>query len=206
MTITLIDYGMGNLQSVRNALMHLGQSVHVARSPADISAATKLVFPGQGACGYAMSHLKSTNLLGPILNAIESGVPFLGICLGFQLLFAYSEEDGGQKTFGILPGTVRYFNEPGLKVPQMGWNTLSVSQTNAPTSCVGIQPDDYVYFVHSLYATGVPDQMVASRATYGTTDFVAAVEQNNVWGTQFHPEKSGHVGHTILRNFIAFNP
>ncbi len=200
MTITVIDYGVGNLQSVKKAFEYLGETVVFATHSKDIYRANKIVFPGQGACGHALSYLRQNELVNPLLECIDNGIPFLGICLGFQLLFRFSQEDGGQNTLGLLSGSVNYFQGAGLKVPQIGWNSLTLSNKN-DKSLAGIQTGDCVYFVHSLYATDVNPNVVTATATYGATNFVASICQNNLWGMQFHPEKSGEVGITILENF-----
>jgi imidazole glycerol phosphate synthase glutamine amidotransferase subunit len=201
MTITIVDYGVGNLKSVQKAVEHLGESVLVTDNPDDIRRATKLIFPGQGACGHAMSYLKSKKLIDPIVQFIESQNPFLGICLGFQLLFDFSEEDGGQETLGIIPGVVKRFSEVQLKVPQMGWNTLMITRDSKSLS--GVHSGEYVYFVHSFYVADVDSSFVTSTGCYGDTPFVASICKGSLWGMQFHPEKSGQVGLTILENFIA---
>jgi imidazole glycerol-phosphate synthase subunit HisH len=189
MTITILDYGVGNLKSVQKAFEYLGESTLITNDPEDINCATKLVFPGQGACGQAMVYLKSKHLIQPVTQFIRRGRPFLGICLGFQLLFDCSEEDGGQETLGLISGQVKRFSEPNIKVPQMGWNVLNES-------------GDYVYFVHSFYVTGVDSDIVTSTTTYGETTFVSSICQDNMWGMQFHPEKSGDVGLRILADFV----
>ena len=204
MTITILDYGVGNLKSVQKAFEYLGESTLITNDPEDINNATKLVFPGQGACGQAMVYLKARYLIEPVTQFIRCGRPFLGICLGFQLLFDSSEEDGGQDTLGLISGQVKRFSEPNLKVPQMGWNILNIKKGigNQGPCFSRCRSGDYVYFVHSFYATDVDSKVVTSTATYGETTFVASVCQDNMWGMQFHPEKSGDVGLCILADFV----
>jgi glutamine amidotransferase len=193
--IGILDYGMGNLASVERAFRHLGASVRVQDHLEGID---KLVIPGVGAFAKAMEQIKP--LKPEIQKWASSGQPLMGICLGEQLLFETSEEL--QETVGleILPGRVRYFEPtPGIKIPHMGWNTLDV--TSGSKAMSGVQPGDQVYFVHSLYVEASDPQIVAATSVHGTK-FVAAVEAGSVWGTQFHPEKSGEVGLNILNNFI----
>ncbi|MBZ0214734.1 MAG: imidazole glycerol phosphate synthase subunit HisH [Nitrospirae bacterium] len=194
--IVVLDYGMGNLKSVKKAIDFLGYDSRIQN---DLQGATKLIIPGVGAFAEAMKHL------APFREEIEafanSGRPVMGICLGQQLLFEHSEEHGGSEGLGLLPGVVRYLPRlEGLKVPHMGWNTLQVRDR---VLFEGIDPGSQVYFVHSLYTECVEQADIAATSTYGI-EFPAAVRRENVWGCQFHPEKSGIIGLAILRNFLAW--
>ncbi|MCW5940940.1 MAG: imidazole glycerol phosphate synthase subunit HisH [Fimbriimonadaceae bacterium] len=194
--IVVLDYGMGNLRSVEKAIDFLGYPCSVQPT---LTGATKLVIPGVGAFAKAMEHL------GPLADEIRafarSGNPLLGICLGQQLLFDESEEMGRARGLGLLPGRVRYLPKTeGLKVPHMGWNALKVRDK---IFLSGIDPGSQVYFVHSLYTDCEDPDCVAATTEYGI-EFPAAVRRDNVWGTQFHPEKSGIIGLAILRNFLAW--
>lgn len=193
----ILDYGMGNLGSVAKAIAFLG---HECRIQPDLRGATRLIIPGVGAFGAAMERL------APLRDAIrgfarQEGKPVLGICLGQQLLFTESEEFGLRPGLDLIPGCVRYFPPTaGLKVPHMGWNALEIVRTDGPLSPV--QSGDQVYFVHSLYTECENPDHVAGTSAHGLT-FAAAVQAGAVWGTQFHPEKSGAVGLRILASFLA---
>lgn len=195
--ITILDYGMGNLRSVEKAIEALGFQVRVTANLDED--ATRLVIPGVGAFGAAMERLL------PMRDAIRdfaaSGKPLLGICLGQQLLFDSSEEYGEHEGLGLVPGRVRYLpKDRGLKVPHMGWSPLSFRQPDGLGS--GSHDGDQVYFVHSLYTECADPADIAATADYGL-EFPAAIQRGNVWGAQFHPEKSGDVGLKMLRNFLT---
>jgi len=193
--ITILDYGMGNLRSVEKAIQHLGFDCRVT---SDLAATEKLVIPGVGAFGAAMERIKP--LRSEIRSFAASGQPVLGICLGQQLLFDRSEELGEHEGLGLIPGRVRYLpSGAGLKVPHMGWSPLTLVQKNGLGS--NVNDGESVYFVHSLYTECEEPCDVAATATYGVT-FPAAVQRANVWGAQFHPEKSGDVGLRILKSFL----
>ncbi len=194
--ITIIDYGEGNLGSVEKALLHVGSEARVSSSPGDLLDADGVVLPGVGAFDDCIKGLRQRELEGPIKEVIAAGKPFLGICLGMQLLFASSEE-GQLPGLGVLPGRVVRFGHE-LKIPQIGWNQI-VKKAPAP-HLEGVEDGAWVYFVHSFYA--VPDDagIIATTTDYGL-DFCSAVWQGNVFATQFHPEKSQTVGLTILDNF-----
>lgn len=204
--IAIVDYGMGNLRSVQKALQQVGQDATITADAAVIARARKVVLPGVGAFGAAVVNLERAGLKAPVLDAIASGRPFLGICLGLQLLFAEGEEMGRHAGLGVIPGKVVRFPEEmraedrPLKIPHIGWNALRVRSDSRLLR--GLPPGARVYFVHSYY--GVPDNPAWTAATcdYGI-EFCAAVEQGNVFATQFHPEKSGDVGLRILRNFAT---
>jgi imidazole glycerol-phosphate synthase subunit HisH len=196
-TIAVLDYGIGNLRSAERALTHVGAAARLVTDPADVEGAAGIVLPGVGAFGPCADALARTGLGPAALAAIDAGVPFLGICVGFQLLYEGSEEAPGQAGLGVLSGTVRRL-PPSVKVPQMQWNALALLRPSGLLAGVGEGP--WVYFVHS-YAPEVGAETVATCDYGGTT--VAAAETDGVWGTQFHPEKSGATGLAILANFVA---
>ena len=196
--IVIVDYGMGNLRSVEKAFEKAGARVAVSAKPSEIRDADKLVVPGVGAFGHAMRELKKRGLIGPIREKIESGAPYLGLCLGLQLLFSSSEE-GSEKGLGILRGSVRKF-KGSMKVPHMGWNSLKFSEKNCPIF-KGVGPRDYFYFVHSFYAVPEKKTDVVATTSYGKP-FCSAVWKDNIFATQFHPEKSQMVGARVIRNFV----
>jgi len=195
--IAIIDYDMGNLRSVQKGFEKVGASASITRDPGVIAAASRLVLPGVGAFGVCMEKLEGYNLIGPIKEFIASGRPFLGICLGLQLLFEESVEFGSRQGLGILRGKVLRFPAGDLKVPHMGWNSVELQKDSRLME--GIEDGSYFYFVHSYYVEP------ASGVTLGTTGygltFTSAVETGNVFATQFHPEKSQNAGLRILKNF-----
>ena len=198
--IAVIDYGAGNLLSVVKALRHLGCQCEVTADPAVLAAADGAILPGVGAFGDAMGQLRSRGLEEPIRAFAASGRPFLGICLGLQILFESSEESPGAAGLGLLKGKIlRIPGDTGLKVPHMGWNSLNLAGESALFQGVGEEP--YVYFVHSYYLQA-EEEIVTATAEYGVT-IHAAVEKDNLMACQFHPEKSGDVGLKILANFAA---
>lgn len=196
--IAIIDYGAGNLQSVEKALRHIGCSCQVADSPALLAQAEAAVLPGVGAFGEAMAALRRQGLDQAIREFAASGRPFLGICLGLQVLFETSEESPGVQGLGLLPGKIlRLPGDAGLKIPHIGWNSLTLDRPGWLLK--GLEPEPYVYFVHSYYLRA-PEDLVTARARYGA-DIHAAVERGNLAACQFHPEKSGGTGLKILENF-----
>lgn len=196
--IAVIDYGVGNLYSVEKAFAQLGAEAVVTSDPAVIAGADKVVLPGVGAFGDCMNNLAEYNLIEVIRQVIARGTPFLGICLGLQLLFAGSEEDPGVPGLGILPGMVRKIVAPGLKIPHMGWNSLDF---HAPSPLfAGLPQAPYVYFVHSYHAVPDDPALITASTDYGGS-VTAAVGRGRLQAVQFHPEKSGAVGLQILRNF-----
>jgi len=206
--ITIIDYGMGNLRSVSKALESLGASVRISSDPREVAEADKVILPGVGASPAAMQELMRRKLVEPIKAAVASGKPYLGICLGLQLLFERSEEGEGATCLGILPGVVRKFTlHSTLKVPHMGWNQVvrsPQSVVRSQTACPLLKriPDgSFFYFVHSYYAQPTDPSMVALEADYGGR-FAAMVWRDNLYATQFHPEKSQAVGLKLLENFV----
>ncbi len=199
--IALIDYGSGNIRSVQNALRHEGAEVELVSDPARLDSAAAVVLPGVGAFGDCVNGLQTRGLWEPMKEWLGSGKPFLGICVGYQLLFDESEETPGIRGFGHFSGRVKKFGTPGLKIPQIGWNNLELTQPADPL-WQSLPRDPYVYFVHSYFPEPEDDSIVTSRATYGET-FAASVARGSVFAVQFHPEKSQAVGLGILRNFIA---
>ena len=197
--IAVIDYGMGNLYSVEKALVSLGAEVKVTSDPEVIASADGVILPGVGAFGDCMANLQKAGLVATIENVCRSDKPFLGICLGLQLLFEGSEEDPGVKGLGIFPGLVRKINAPGLKIPHMGWNSLFYK---TPTQLfAGLAEQEHVYFVHSYHAVPLDAGLITAHCDYGG-EVVAAVGRANIQAVQFHPEKSGRIGLEILRNFV----
>ncbi|CCO09239.1 imidazole glycerol phosphate synthase subunit HisH [Desulforamulus hydrothermalis] len=196
--IAVIDYGMGNLRSVQKAFQRVGCQAEIVRDPAAVAAARAVVLPGVGAFRDAMANLQSAGMVEAIHRVVAAGRPFLGICLGLQLLFESSEEFGHHRGLGIFPGTVKRFPEGELKVPHMGWNQVSV--TNASPLMEGIPDRSAFYFVHSYYVEPADPRLVIASADYGLT-FAAVVGRQNVYGIQFHPEKSSTLGLRILENF-----
>lgn len=203
--VSVIDYGRGNLGSVAKALEVAGGEVRVVKDRAEVLAADRIVLPGQGAFADCMTTLASRGLLEGVREKIEGGTPYLGLCLGLQILFEHSEEHGGKEGLGIIPGRVIRFPDPGftqLKVPHMGWNSIRKEREAGLFS--RIPQEEYFYFVHSYFAQLTPDNRnwVAATTDYGT-NFISAVSKDNVHATQFHPEKSQSAGIRLLENFLA---
>jgi len=200
--IAIIDYGMGNLRSVQKSFHFIGYEAEISSDKDFILNADAVVLPGVGAFADAMNNLDKNGMIDVVKNVIDSGKPFLGICLGMQLLFDYSEE-GGQncKGLGILGGAIKLLPFGNLKVPHMGWNCLEISQQSPLFN--GIRKKPYVYFVHSYYLDADDNDIVIASANYGI-NFAVAVQKGNVFATQFHPEKSGEVGLGMLKNFATY--
>jgi glutamine amidotransferase len=199
--IAIIDYGMGNLRSVQKGLERVGYAAEVTRDPARIEAAAGVVLPGVGAFGACMDNLRAYGLIDMVRRVITRGTPFLGICLGMQLLFDESEEFGRVPGLGIFPGrVVRFPDMPGLKVPHMGWN--QIRKQGAPPHLRGIDNGAFVYFVHSYYVVPADPGLTATTTEYGI-EFASAIARDNVFAAQYHPEKSQTVGLKILENFGA---
>jgi glutamine amidotransferase len=198
--VVIMDYGMANLRSVQKAFERVGCAAEVSSDPGRAADARKLVVPGVGAFRDAIARLRETGLDRVIATHVRSGKPFLGICLGMQLLFTRSHEDGLYAGLELFPGdVVRFPEQPGLKVPHMGWNTLRLSRPNCPLFA-GLPRDPAVYFVHSYFPAPADRGLLAAESDY-PGPFCAAVWKENVYATQFHPEKSQEVGLTMLRNF-----
>jgi imidazole glycerol-phosphate synthase subunit HisH len=200
--IALLDYGSGNLRSVHKALVKVGGPVRVVTGPADLANADAAVLPGVGAFDDCMQALQKQDLLEPIRQFIRSGKPFLGICVGYQALFERSEEFNSKMPgLGVFRGSVvRFAEQPGLKVPQIGWNQLENIRPGCPLFR-GVRDASYAYFVHSFFPKPLDPEIVACRTTYGES-FASAVWRDNIFATQFHPEKSQHLGLQLLGNFV----
>lgn len=199
--IAIIDYDAGNLKSVQKALAYLGEESVITRDAGEILRADRVILPGVGAFGVAMDQLRRFSLDQVIHEVCQKGTPFLGICLGLQLLFEGSEESQGVEGLGILPGSiVKIPDAPGLKIPHIGWNSLHLQHEGRLFA--GIPEQSCVYFVHSYYLKAREPEIVKATTEYGVTVH-ASVEQGNVFACQFHPEKSSDVGLQILRNFAG---
>ena len=200
--IALLDYGSGNLRSVHKALLKVGADVHIAQRPEEMREAYGAVLPGVGAFDDCIRALEKQGLLEASRDFIQSGRPFLGICVGYQALFEKSEEfNSCAAGLGIFKGSVvRFSNGNGLKVPQIGWNQLDILRPSCPLF-QGVENGSYVYFVHSFFPKPADSSLVATKTNYGET-FASAIWKDNVFATQFHPEKSQNVGLQLLKNFV----
>lgn len=198
--IALIDYGSGNIRSVSKALTREGADVRLVSEAAELENADAVVLPGVGDFGDCVRNIRSRGLRQPLQDWLAADRPFLGICVGYQLLFDSSEESPGENGFGFFAGEVKRFCTPGLKVPQIGWNNLEFAGEDK-TLWTGLPENPFVFFVHSYFPSPKDDSVVTARTTYGET-FAASAGRGRVAGVQFHPEKSQDVGLTILRNFI----
>lgn len=200
MMIAIIDYGAGNIQSVSKALKHIGCDCFITNKKDEILSADGAVLPGVGSFGDTVDSLNKYGIKEAVIEFINSGKPFLGICLGLQLLFPGSEESEGAVGLGIFDGTITKIpSGDGLKIPHMGWNSLKITKDSRLFK--GIEENPYVYFVHSYFLNSADKSIVAAQTEYGVT-IDAAVEKDNVFATQFHPEKSGNTGLKILKNFV----
>lgn len=200
--IAVVDYDMGNLHSVCKGLENVGAVPKITDSPAIIEQADAVVLPGVGSFDPAMQNLRSRNLIEPIKRAIASGKPFLGICLGLQILFESSEE-GVEPGLGVIAGKVRRFrSEPGLTIPHMGWNQLQFTQANL-SLWQNLPSDPWVYFVHSYYVDPVDLEVRSAIVTHGSQNVTAAIAKDNLMAVQFHPEKSSSTGLQMLSNFVS---
>lgn len=195
--IAIVNYGMGNLRSVQKAFEHVGATAAIVDSPKEIEKAERVVLPGVGAFGDAMQNLKMADLIAPIVKAISDGRPFLGICLGLQLMFSQSEEMGQHRGLDILPGTVNRFPQ-GERVPQIGWNEVRIQRET--TLLEGVPDRSYFYFVHSFFVAPNQSDDAIGITDYGI-DYVSIAGNGRAFGVQFHPEKSQDVGLKILKNF-----
>jgi len=201
--IAIIDYGAGNLQSVSNAVGYIGAPYLVTSEPGEITAADAVILPGVGAFGQAMNEINARGMAEAIKEAARSGKPFLGICVGMQLFFEESEENPGMPGLGLLAGrVVKFRGQDSLKIPHMGWNQIEVVKKSRLLD--GLPSGSYMYFVHSYCALSGDRAEVSATSRYGM-DFDAAVEVGGLFGVQFHPEKSGTAGMSILRNFIKLS-
>lgn len=202
--IALIDYGSGNIRSVINALRHQQADVELVSDPARLAGAEAVVLPGVGAFGDCVQGLQSRGLWEPVSEWLAADKPFLGICVGYQMLFEESEESPGMKGFGFFPGKVKRFSSTDLKIPQIGWNQLEIVDRAHPL-WRGLPRRPHVYFVHSYFPEPLDASIITARSTYGET-FAASTARGRVAGVQFHPEKSQAVGLGILGNFAASIP
>ena len=198
--IAVVDYGAGNLHSIQRALERQGLAVRIIDAPGALDGAQALVVPGDGAFGPAMARLRALGFVNPLRSYVRAGRPFLGVCLGMQLLFEQSEEGGVHEGLGILPGHVVRLPD-GVKIPHMGWNQLRLLHPSPLLE--GVEAEAYVYFVHSFHPVPDDPALVAATTEYGG-DIAAVVGRQNLWATQFHPEKSGPVGIQILANFARW--
>lgn len=201
MKIAIVDYDMGNLHSVCKALEYAGAETVITHVPAELASADAIVLPGVGSFDPAVKKIRDRDLEQPLKDIIASGKPFLGICLGLQILFDRSDE-GHEAGLGIIPGSVRKFQpEPNLTIPQMGWNQLDLSQPNCPL-WGQLDTTAWVYFDHSYYVEPSQSSVSAAMVTHGSQTITAAIAQNNIMAVQFHPEKSSTTGLQILANFV----
>jgi len=203
--IAIVDYKAGNLTSVRLALEHLGVECAITRDPDAIVNADRVIFPGDGAAASAMEHLNELGLVAPLTTAVEKGTPVLGICLGTQVICDHSDEDGGVDCMGLLPGNVKRFQpkDPLCKIPQMGWNTMRFTRSHPLFK--GVEDDSEFYFIHSYYPVPSTDNYIMGETEYADVTFAAAVGKDNLFATQFHPERSGRIGMQLLKNFTEWD-
>jgi glutamine amidotransferase len=206
MSVSIIDYGMGNLRSVQKGFEKIGAQAKVINTPQQVADAEAIVLPGVGAFKNCLENLDSLKLITPIIRSIKSGKPFLGICLGLQILFTESEEFGSTSGLDIIKGKVIRFktntcdNTPHLKIPHMGWNSISIKKEGPYLE--GIENETYLYFVHSYYVKPENEKVIATTTDYGV-EFVSSILKDNIFACQFHPEKSQKAGLKILENFTA---
>lgn len=200
--IAIIDYGVGNLFSVEKAFASLGAEVEITNNPAQIKAAEKLVLPGVGAFGDCMKNLADSGLIPLLKEEVAAGKPLLGICVGLQILFDGSAESPETQGLGFISGQVKKIQAEGLKVPHMGWNRLHIAEPRCKQDLfAGLKQDkEYVYFVHSYFAVPDDNSVITATTDYGER-LTAAIQKDNIFATQFHPEKSGDVGLKIIKNF-----
>lgn len=201
--IAIVDYGVGNLYSVEKAFAKFSDDVILTQSADVIDKADKVVLPGVGAFGDCMKNFKASGLMDAVMHAVENNKPVMGICVGLQIMFEGSEESPDVKGLGIFKGMVRKINAPGLKIPHMGWNSLTINEnTHVDINLFkNIRKSPYVYFVHSYHAMPEDKSIILATSVYGE-EITAAVGKNNVIATQFHPEKSGDIGLSIIKNFV----
>jgi glutamine amidotransferase len=201
--IAIIDYNVGNLHNLKNALDYQGIPNAIVTTAEEVARAERIILPGVGAFRPAMEHLRQAGMVAIVKERVAAGVPFLGVCIGMQLLFDESEEDGLHQGLGLIAGRVVRFGGKGLKVPQIGWNQVAFKRPDPLLE--GVADGSYFYFVHSYYAAPRHEGDVLGWADYGES-FPAIVRRGNVWGAQFHPEKSQNAGLRLLKNFSALQP
>ncbi|MBT8038163.1 MAG: imidazole glycerol phosphate synthase subunit HisH [Verrucomicrobiae bacterium] len=204
MKVGIVDYGRGNIRSVENAFLAIGADVVLITRPEEMADITHLVVPGQGEFGDCAANLKKQGMFAPIQQWAAENKPYLGICVGYQLVFEQGEESPDTRGLGILPGTVKRFPDVGLKIPHMGWNAVHPTDPDHPIWS-GMPDDPYFYFVHSYYPEPTEQNHIAASCDYALP-FAAAAIRGNLVATQFHPEKSQHNGLQLLRNFLAMSP
>ena len=204
--ITLIDYNAGNLTSVRLALEAVGETADVTGDPDVVRRASRIIFPGVGAARSAMDYLEQSGLREAVSEVVKTGVPFMGICLGMQILLDHSEEDDGTCTFGLIPGEVKKFtpNDSAIKVPEIGWNNVKIERPHPIFD--GVFDEDEFYFVHSYYPVPLNPEHWIGSTQYASVSFASVIGRDNLIATQFHPEKSGKIGLRMIENFIKWNP
>lgn len=206
MRVGIIDYGGGNLRSVANALLALGQEPLIVASPSDVGEATHLILPGQGAFGDCMERLRERGLVSLLEDWIAADRPYFGICVGYQILFDQSDEAPGVDGIGVVRGIVRRFrDETNLKIPHMGWNAALSIYGQSPV-WTGLGDEPYFYFVHSYFPEPEDPSVVVAQTTYGSQTFASAVERGRMFACQFHPEKSQDTGLHLIRNFLGICP
>jgi len=197
--VVIVDYGMGNLLSVQKAFLSMGVDAEISNDPRKIVKAKGIVLPGVGAFADAMKNLKAAGADDAIRNAVLKGVPFLGICLGLQLIFSVSFEDGEHKGLNMVPGEVRRL-PGGVKVPHMGWNQIKIKNKRECPILKDIEDESFFYFVHSFYVNPLNEEVIVATTEYGI-EFCSVISEKNIFGVQFHPEKSSLLGLRILKNF-----
>lgn len=198
--IVVVDYGMGNLKSVENSALRLGEKVKISDCLTIVKKAKKIIFPGVGHFGRAVKELKKRKLFNLLRQRIDEGVPFLGICLGMQLLLEKSQEAIGVKGLGVIEGEVKKFRAKKLIVPHMGWNQVKINKEKE-VLFKGVKDESYFYFAHSYYCKLKQNKSIASTTDYGNK-FASSLHQDNVWAVQFHPEKSQKIGLKVFNNFL----
>ncbi len=207
LNIVVVDYKMSNIFNIRHVFSHLGYEVRLSSSAAELKSADALVMPGVGAFGEAMTNLHQLDLIQPIKEFIAAGKPFLGICLGLQLLFSKSYEFGVHEGLNIIAGEVLKFPEVServpLRVPHVGWNQIVASRPWSNTALMHLRSHEFVYFLHSYYARPKNKQCILSTTTYGGVSYCSSIQKDNIFALQFHPEKSGTVGLLILKNWLS---
>jgi len=203
--ITIVDYRAGNLTSVRLALEHIGVACEITNEPSRILAAERLIFPGVGAAAEAMKNLREMGILSPLQTVASRGTPFLGICLGTQVVFEFSEEDGGTPCVGLMPGRVIRFapTDASCKIPQMGWNSVRFRREHPLLD--GVEDRSEFYFVHSYYPAPSNPSHIVGETDYADVVFASVVGKDNIFATQFHPERSGRIGLKLLENFSRWD-
>ena len=203
--VAIVDYKAGNLTSVRLALEFIGVPCEITSDPERIYAAERVIFPGVGAAGEAMGNLRGLRLLEPLREVVSQGVPFLGICLGTQVIFEFSEEDNGVRCIGLVPGAVKRFTppDPTCKIPHMGWNTVEFKAAHPLFD--GIEDGSEFYFVHSYYPVPSDAAYIMGETEYAGVRFASVVGKGNLFAVQFHPERSGRIGLRLLENFCRWD-